>query len=115
MVPHVLGYFFISNICNHQGTHIKKAATDTVTNFNLIYDFNWPRKHHTATAEWSTLKKLMITICDESEDKLFTPLGQWIIDDNKYIKSWKCFISQDLHILYYKQHRTWCKYTQPPN
>ena len=35
------GILFISNISNHQGTHIKKPETDTIKNFNLIHDFNW--------------------------------------------------------------------------
>ena len=37
---------FISDISNHQGN----ILSGTVANFNLIHEFNWPRKHHTTTA-----------------------------------------------------------------
>ena len=79
------GILFISNICNHQGTHTQKQVTDTVTTFNLIHDLNWPRKHHTTIPVWRTWEKEMIKLCDESKDKMCTPSGQWIIDDKKYI------------------------------
>ena len=42
--------FFINNICNHQCTHIQKSVEDTDTTFNMIHDFNWPRRHHTKIA-----------------------------------------------------------------
>ena len=35
--------FFISDISNHQGSHLQQSATDRSTNFNLIHDLNWPR------------------------------------------------------------------------
>ena len=44
------GIFFISNIRNHQVTHLKQSEIDTVTGFNMIHDFNYPRKHHTTIA-----------------------------------------------------------------
>ena len=39
------GIFFIINISNHQGTHLKQSGTDKSTDFNLIHDLNWPRKN----------------------------------------------------------------------
>ena len=57
----------------------------------------------------------MRTLCDESKYNLRTPLGQWILDDNKYITSWKWFPSRDIQTLYYREHETWCKYIRPPN
>ena len=41
------GVFFISIICNHQGTCILKLAVDNYTTFSLLHDFNWPSKHYT--------------------------------------------------------------------
>ena len=35
------------------------------------------------------------------------PQGQWSLDDNKYITSWKWFLSRNLHTLYYRIHETW--------
>ena len=109
------GIFFISNIRNHQGTQLQKSATDNVTSLNLIQDFNWPRKHHTNILEWNIWKKSMRNLCDKSKENLRTPLGQWCLDDNKYITSRERFLSRDHHIIYYREHETWCKYTQPPN
>ena len=34
------GILFISNMCNHQGTHIHKSAANADTTFNMIHDFN---------------------------------------------------------------------------
>ena len=74
--------------------------TDTVTNFNLIHDLNWPRKHHTTIAEWRTQKKAMGTLCDESKEKLHTMLEKWSLDDKKYITSWQMVpIPQDTDTL----------------
>ena len=39
------GIFFISNICNHQRTHIQQPEIDQSNNLNLIHDLNWPRKN----------------------------------------------------------------------
>ena len=93
------GVFFISDICNHQGTHLQQSSTDNVTNFNMIHELNWPRKHHTTTEEYRTWKKSMRALCDESKNKLRIPLGQWILDDNKYITSWQWFLSHNQHTL----------------
>ena len=102
LVPHIQGYFFISDICNHQGTHIQQSATDTVTTLNLIHDFNWPRKHHTTIAAWKTCKKALRKLCDESKYRLRTLLGKWRLDDNKYMSSWQWFLSRYPHTLYYR-------------
>ena len=71
--------FFVNDICNHQGTHLQQSATDNNTNFNMIHNFNWPRKtqeHYNGGRG----KKAMITLWDKSKMKLRKPLGQWIID-----------------------------------
>ena len=94
------GIFFISEICNHQGTHIQKELSDTDTTFNMIHDLNWPRRHHTSISSWRTWRKELRTLCDESRPKMRAPLGQWTLDDNKYITSWKCFLSRDLRTLH---------------
>ena len=107
--------FFKSNISNHQGTTFQQPATYNVTNFNLIHEFNWPRKHHTITSECRTQRKEIRNFWDESKNMLLPPLGQWRLDYKKYTTSWKWFLSRDLHTLYYREHETWCKYTQPPN
>ena len=57
----------------------------------------------------------MRTLCDEIKKKLRKPLGQWSLDDNKYITSWQWFLSSDLHILYYRAHETWHKNKRPPS
>ena len=100
------GIFFISDIYNRHGTHLQKSATDTDTTFNIIHDFNSPRKHHTIIASRRTCKKEIITLCKESKDKLRTSLGQWRLDNNKYIPSWKWLLSRDIHTLYYREHVT---------
>ena len=41
------------------------------------------------------------------------PLGQWKLDNNKYITSWQFFLSHDLHTLHYREYGTWLKYTRP--
>ena len=89
--------FFISNISNHQGTHLQKPATYKSTHFNMIHNFNWPRKNHATTAEWSMQRKAMRTLWNESKNKLWKLLRQWRIDDKKYIISWQRFLSRDLH------------------
>ena len=66
-------------------------------------------------AAYRTCNKSMIILFDESKEKLRISLGQWRLENNKYITSWKFFLSQNLHKLYYKEHRTWYKYTQPSN
>ena len=33
----------------------------------------------------------MRTLCDESKEKLLTPLRQWSLENNKYITTWKWF------------------------
>ena len=109
------GIFFVINICNHKGTHLQKSATDTVRTFNMIHDFNCSRKNQTKIAAYMTCNKAMITLFDESKEKLRILLGQWRLENKKYITSWKCFLSRNLHTLYYKEHRTWYKYTQPSN
>ena len=43
--------FFISSIIHHQGTNLQQSATDKNTNFNMIHNFNWPRKTQTTTVE----------------------------------------------------------------
>ena len=106
------GVLFISNICNHQGNHLQKLATDTFTTFDLIHDLSWPRKHHILIAAWGACKKARITLCDESKDKLRTPLVQWRLENNKYITSWQWFLSRDLRTLYYREHGTCWKYTK---
>ena len=83
------GIFFIGNVCNHQGTHLQQSATDTDTTFNIIHDFNCPRKHHRAIAAWRMWKKAIITLCDESKVKVRSPLGKWTLDKNKYMKNWQ--------------------------
>ena len=40
------GIFFISNICNHQGNHLRKSTSDNETPLILLHGFNGPRKHH---------------------------------------------------------------------
>ena len=109
------GIFLISDICNNQGTHLKKSATDNVTTCNHIHYFNWPRKKHTPIEVWRKCRKATRTLCDESKYKMLTPLEKWRIDDNKYITSWQWFLSSDLHTLYYREHKTWCKYAQSTN
>ena len=81
------GILFISDMCNHQCTHLQKLATDTDTTFNMIHYFNWTMKHHTTITVWRIWNKVIITLCDESKVKLRVQLGQWTIDDNKYIKT----------------------------
>ena len=61
------GILFISNITNNLGTHIQQSATDKVTNFNLIHDLNWYSKNHTTTSEWSTWRKAIRILCNESK------------------------------------------------
>ena len=51
------GIFFVSDISHHQGNHLQQQSTYKPNNFNMIHDFNWPRKNHTTTAEWRTWKK----------------------------------------------------------
>ena len=109
------GILFMNNISNHQGTHLQKSETDNVKDFNMIYELNWPRKDHKTTAERRTWRKSMITSCSESKQKLRTKLGQWILDDNKYMTYWQWFLFHDLHTLYYRYHETRCKYIQLPN
>ena len=109
------GIFFINDIINHKGTHIQQSATYTVTIFNLIYDFNWPRKHHKKLADCRTWNKEMRTLCDESKDKLCTPIGQWSLDNNKYITYCKWLLTLYLHTLYYREHEKRYKYIRPPN
>ena len=105
-----MGIFFLSGIYNHQCTHLHKSAADTDTNFNPIHDFNWPRRHHTQISEFSTWRKAIRTLFDESEVKLRVPLWKSTLDDDKYITSWQCFTSRDIHTLYYWEHGTLCKY-----
>ena len=88
------GILFISDISNHQGTHLQQSETDKSTNFNLIHNFNSPRKIHTTPAEWRTRKKAMNTLCVERKD------------NNKYITYWKWFLSSYLNKLYYREHET---------
>ena len=59
---------------------------DTETTFNTINDFIWTRKYQTTISAWETWKKAIMTLCDESKINLNAPLGQWTLDDNKYIK-----------------------------
>ena len=61
-------------------------ASDTETTFDMIHYFNWPRKRHTTIAACRTCNKAIRTLCNESKVKLRVPLGQWTLDDNKYIK-----------------------------
>ena len=107
--------FFMRDIFNHQGIHLHKSAADTDTTFNLIHDFNWPRRHHTTIAAWSTWKKSIRTSCIESKVNLRAPLGKWTPNDNKYITFWKWFLSHDLHTLYYREHGKCWKYEWPLN
>ena len=79
------------------------------TTFNLMHDFNWPRKHRTTISVWRMWKKLIRTLCDESKVKLRALLGQWTLDNNKYIKTSNIFRSRDLHTLYYIEQGTWWK------
>ena len=58
---------------------------DTETTFNTINDFIWTRKYQTTISAWETWKKEIMTLCDESKINLNAPLGQWTLDDNKYI------------------------------
>ena len=109
------GIFFISGICNHQGTHLQQLAADTVTTFNMIHELNWPGKHHTQIAACRMWRKETRTLCDESKDKMGTPLWQCIFDNNKYITSCQWFLYRNLHTLYYREYKTWCKYTRLPN
>ena len=76
------GIFFISDICNHQGTHIQKSAAYTDTTFNLIHYFNCTKIHHTKISAWRTWKKSIRTSCDGIKVKLCAPLGQWILYDH---------------------------------
>ena len=102
-------------IYTHQGTHLQKSAMDTVTIFNLLHEFNWPRKHQTTIAAWRLWEKSMITLYDESKYKLHTPLGLWRFENNKYMTYWQCFLYRDIHTLYYIEHVTCCKYTRLTN
>ena len=98
------GIFFISNICNHQDTHILKSAVNNDTPFSLVHDFNWPRKYHKSISAWRMWRKVLRTLCDESKSNLRAPLDQWTLDENKYIASWKWFLSRDLHTLHYREN-----------
>ena len=109
------GITFISDICNIQCNHLQQSETDTFKNFNMIHNFNWPRKHHTTIESRRTWKITMRNLCGGSKYKLHTPLGQWILDDNKYITYWHWLLSRDLHTRYYIEHETWRKYIQRPN
>ena len=51
------GILFMSDISNHQVTHLQQSPIDKSTNFNLIHDFNWPSKNRATTTEWRTQKK----------------------------------------------------------
>ena len=103
------GIFFLSNICNHQGTHLLKSAVDNYTPFSLPHDFNWPSKQHTLIASWRTWSKSIITLCNESKFNLHTQLGQWVLENDNYISSWKWFLFCDLRTLRYREHKTWWK------
>ena len=95
-----MGIFFISDITNHQGNHLQQSATDNVTSFNVIHDFNCPRKHHTTIEEWRTRNKSMRDLCDEIKEKLRTTLVKWSLDGNTFITSWQYFLSRYLYTLY---------------
>ena len=99
------GILFISNICNHQCTHILKWAADIDTPFNQIRGFNWIRKHLTSIAAWRTGRKALITLCNESTANICAPWGKCILDNNKYIVSWKNFLTRDLHTIHYGEHK----------
>ena len=101
LLPRVWGNFFISDICNHQGTHIQKSAAYTDTTFNLIHYFNCTKIHHTKISAWRTWKKSIRTSCDGIKVKLCAPLGQWILYDHTWITSWQWFLSRDLCTLHY--------------
>ena len=104
---------FTINIGNHQGNHLQQSATYKSTNFNLIHKFNCPSKNHTTTVEWRTCRKSMLTLYDESKNKLRKLLRQCILDDNKWITYWQWFLSCDLHTLYYIENEAWYKYKRP--
>ena len=71
------GIFGISNICNHQGTHLHKSAADTDTDFNMIHDYNWTRRDPTTIAACRTWQKSIRLLHDERKVNLRAPLGQW--------------------------------------
>ena len=108
------GILFISNISNHQGTHLQQSATDKSTNFNMVHDLNWHRKNHTMTEEWRKWEKSMRTLCNEIKQKLRKLLVKFSLDDKKYKTSWHWFLSRDLHTLFYREHETWHKYKRTP-
>ena len=83
------GIFFISDICNHQENHLHKSSVDTDNTLNTIHYFNWPRRHHKTISEKRTWKKSIRTLFDESKVKICAPLGQWKLENNKYITSWQ--------------------------
>ena len=93
------GIYFMRDICNYQGNNLQQSVTDTFTTFNLIHDFNWPRKHHKKISAWGMWKKSMRTLCDESKYELHKPLGKCRLEDNKYITCWQCFLPCDLHTI----------------
>ena len=100
------GIFFISDIYNHQSTHLQYSSTDNDLTFNIIHNFNWPRKNHTTIAAWRMWKKSIITIFDESKANLRASMGNFTIDNNKYIKTWQWLLFRDIHTLYYREHVT---------
>ena len=54
----------------------------------------------------------MRTLSNEGKNKLHKLLGQWSLDDNKYITSCQCFFSRNLHTLYYRDNEKRHKYKQ---
>ena len=44
-----------------------------------------------------------------------SPLEQWTLDGNKYIKYWHWFLSCDIHTIHQREHVTCWKYPQPLN
>ena len=68
---------FLSKICNHQGNHRLKSAVDNDTSFSLLYDSNWPRKHHRSLESWRTWRKALQNLCNDSKVKLCAPSGKW--------------------------------------
>ena len=109
------GFFFISTICNHQGTHLQKSSADYDKIFNIIHDFNCTRRHHTTISAWRMWRKSLRNPCDESKFNLSSSLGQWRLDTKEDIISWQWLLSRDLHTVHYTEHKTWCKYTRPLN
>ena len=83
------GIFFISNICNHQDTHILKSAVNNDTPFSLVHDFNWPRKYHKSISAWRMWRKSLRNPCDESKFNLSSSLGQWRLDNKEDMISWQ--------------------------